>query len=72
MELKPKEDNDNQISNIDFFGLLTILFICLKLTGYIDWSWWYVLFPILPKAICIVLLIAIYITKALLMAINKK
>ena len=29
-----------------FFGLLTILFIGLKLTGYIDWSWWWVLSPI--------------------------
>ena len=28
------------------FGLLTIVFITLKLTGYIDWSWWWVLSPI--------------------------
>lgn len=26
-------------------GLLTILFIGLKLTGFIDWSWWWVLAP---------------------------
>ncbi len=25
---------------IGFVGLLTILFIGLKLTGYINWSWW--------------------------------
>lgn len=31
---------------IGFVGLLTILFIGLKLTGYIDWSWWWVLSPI--------------------------
>lgn len=35
-----------------FFGLLAILFIGLKLTGHIDWSWWWVLAPIwLPLAI---------------------
>ena len=28
-------------------GLLCILFIGLKLTGYITWSWWWVLSPIL-------------------------
>jgi len=28
-----------------FFGLLTVLFVGLKLTGYIDWSWWLVLLP---------------------------
>lgn len=31
---------------IGFFGLLTILFIGLKLTGYIAWSWWWVLAPL--------------------------
>lgn len=31
---------------IGFFGLLTILFIALKLLGKIDWSWWWVLFPL--------------------------
>lgn len=31
---------------IGFVGLLTILFIGLKLTGYITWSWWWVLSPI--------------------------
>jgi len=31
---------------IGFVGLLTIAFIVLKLTGYIDWSWWWVLSPI--------------------------
>lgn len=29
-----------------FLGLLTLLFIGLKLTGYVDWSWWIVLAPI--------------------------
>lgn len=33
-------------SGIGFCGLLTILFIGLKLTGYIDWSWWWVFAPI--------------------------
>jgi hypothetical protein len=33
-------------SGIGFFGLLAVLFIGLKLTGYIDWSWWWVLAPI--------------------------
>lgn len=37
---------------ISFFGLLTIVFIALKLTGYIAWSWWWVLSPLwLPVAI---------------------
>jgi len=31
---------------IGFFGLLTIVFIVLKLLGTISWSWWWVLSPI--------------------------
>lgn len=27
-------------------GALTVLFIGLKLTNYIDWSWWWVLSPL--------------------------
>ena len=29
-----------------FLGLLTLLFITLKLCGVIAWSWWWVLAPI--------------------------
>ena len=37
---------------IGFFGLLTILFIGLKLTGYVNWSWLWVLSPLwIPAAI---------------------
>lgn len=31
---------------IGFAGLLTIVFIVLKLTDVIDWSWWWVLSPL--------------------------
>ena len=31
---------------IGFIGALTIVFIVLKLTGNIAWSWWLVLLPI--------------------------
>ena len=37
---------------IGFFGLLTILFVGLKLTGYITWSWLWVLSPLwIPFAV---------------------
>lgn len=31
---------------IGFSGLLAIVFITLKLTGVIGWSWWWVLAPL--------------------------
>jgi transmembrane Fragile-X-F protein len=37
---------------IGFTGLLTILFIGLKLGGVIAWSWWWVLSPLwIPPAL---------------------
>ena len=39
-------------SGITFVGLLTILFIGLKLTGYIDWSWLWVLSPMWISFLC--------------------
>jgi hypothetical protein len=31
---------------VGFLGLLAIVFITLKLTGYVDWSWWWVTAPL--------------------------
>ena len=39
-------DNSSSSGGIGFFGLLTVVFIVLKLTHFIDWSWWWVLSPI--------------------------
>lgn len=42
---------DNTSSGgIGFFGLLQLVFITLKLTHVIEWSWWLVLSPILIAA----------------------
>lgn len=60
----------NTNSGIGFFGMLTILFIGLKITGYINWSWWWVLSPIwisiLVILIIIVILILYFIIKGVL------
>lgn len=50
--------------NIDgaFLSLLTLLFIGLKLTHYIDWSWWWVLSPLwIPPVVFVLLIILIII-----------
>jgi len=37
--------NENN-SSMSFLGVLTLIFIVLKLTGSITWSWWWVLCPL--------------------------
>lgn len=48
---------------IGFTGLLTIVFITLKLLGYITWSWWWVLAPLWITAafVVVVLLLILFI-----------
>jgi hypothetical protein len=45
-------------SGIGFGGLLAILFIALKLTGVIAWSWWWVLSPIWISVLLVLLIVA--------------
>lgn len=45
------------VGGVGFTGLLAVAFIVLKLTGLIDWSWWWVLSPLwLPFLLVAVLL----------------
>ncbi len=41
-----KDKTTSYNSGISLTSLLTVLFIGLKLTDYIDWSWWWVLSPL--------------------------
>lgn len=48
-------------AGIGFFGLLTIAFVVLKLTGFINWSWWLVLLPLYGPIIFGLLILAIFL-----------
>lgn len=49
---------------IGFCGLLTIVFIVLKLLGKITWSWLWVLSPLwIVWAICLIILLILGIIK---------
>tara|TARA_Y100000034_G_C6606911_1_gene264187 strand:- start:350 stop:532 length:183 start_codon:yes stop_codon:yes gene_type:complete len=37
--------SNNNSSGIGLFGMLGVLFVGLKLTGYVNWSWWLVTLP---------------------------
>lgn len=44
---------------IGFSGLLTVLFIGLKLTDKIDWSWWWVLSPLWISALFVLAILGV-------------
>lgn len=57
---------------IGFCGLLTIVFLTLKLTGFISWSWLWVLAPIwIPIALVLGIVGAIALVAAVFMFFTK-
>lgn len=52
-----------------FLGLLTIVFVALKLTNYIDWSWWLVLLPLYGGFVLSVILFWLF---AIIIAVQQK
>ncbi len=52
----------NTSNGIGFCGVLTIVFIVLKLLDKIDWSWFWILSPIiLPISIVISIMVIVFI-----------
>ncbi len=60
--------NSNSVQSsggIGFCGLLTIVFIVLKLTGYIAWGWTWVLAPMwIPLAIVLGIFAIVFVVAA--------
>jgi hypothetical protein len=54
-----KSSSSSSSGGIGFIGMLTILFIALKLTGYITWSWLWVLSPIWITTLIIIAIICV-------------
>jgi len=49
-------------SGIGFCGILTIVFVVLKLTHNIDWSWLWVLSPLwIPSVLCVAIIVCLSI-----------
>lgn len=56
-----KDNNSSSSGGIGFCGLLTIVFIVLKLCGVITWSWWWVLSPLWISVVIVLVILAIWI-----------
>ena len=57
---------------IGLSGLLAVLFIGLKLTGYITWSWWWVLSPLWIPLVVILAILAVMLVGFIAVAMFKK
>ena len=59
-------------SGIGFVGLLTIVFIVLKLLGKITWSWWWVLSPLWISAAFVILIVLGFLLWAFISVLNDE
>lgn len=66
------KESSSSSTGICFTGLLTIVFIVLKLTGYIAWSWLWVLSPIWISVVLVVVIFIVLILVSLLRSKLKK
>lgn len=66
------ESNSGATGGIGFCGVLTIVFIVLKLCKVITWSWLWVLAPVWIPAAIAVLILVIYVLVSLGLAIFRR
>lgn len=61
-----KDNKTTTTGGVSFTGLLTLLFIGLKLGGVIDWAWVWVLSPLwISLAVTVVILLIVIVVSIL-------
>jgi len=60
-------NSNNSSSGLGLGMILFLIFMTLKLTGYITWSWWYVTLPLWGPLLLVLVIVGI----AALVAYNK-
>ena len=51
---------NNNSGGLSLATILFLIFLILKLTNYIGWSWWWVTSPLWISAIFVILILAIF------------
>lgn len=52
---------------MNVLGLLGVVFVVLKLTGYITWSWWFVTLPFWGGLFLCIIVVAVLVTIRLML-----
>ena len=65
------DGNNGSGGGVGFFGLLAIVFIACKITGFIDWPWWLVLSPIWGSLLFVVVIAIVAAVAAVISEIKR-
>lgn len=64
------QEKTTQIS-FPFFSIMFLIFMTLKLTGHITWSWWWVTAPLwMPAAFLIGILLVLLVIAGIVALLN--
>lgn len=63
--------NNQTTGGIGCSGVLFLIFLVLKLTGLISWSWWWVTSPLWIGLVLVVLVLAIMLVTFLIKEASK-
>ena len=55
-----------QVRSVGFTGLLFLVLLVLKLTGQIDWSWWWVTAPLWVAPAVVILVLGVLLVGVML------
>jgi len=70
--MSSSSNNSTSTGGIGFTGLLPVLFIGLKLTNYIAWSWLWVLCPLwIPLVVVLGVFFVIFLISAIQTMVDK-
>lgn len=66
-------ESKNVSINFPILGILGLIFITLKLTGHITWSWLWVLSPFwIPFAIALAIFVVVFVVHILVDIFDRK
>lgn len=54
-------NSSSSSGGVGFLGLMFLIFMTLKLTGYITWSWWWVTAPLWGGFALILFIIGVFL-----------
>lgn len=64
--------SNHSSGGVGIVGLLTVLFVGLKLTNFIDWSWWWVLSPLwISAGLVLVIIGVVFAVVGLIAAVSR-
>ena len=65
-------ENTTSYRGPGYLGLLSLIFVAAKVTGYIDWSWWIVFSPVILHFVIISIVVVVAVIIAVISEIADR